>query len=226
MTWELKAVGIDSCYACEVHNQVYSFDNCKFLHDVTGSHLNGRNNDDVLCLGVANATLHSLPSKIETFFKNLEAIVINKSGLKEIQKKSLEPFKALRYLDLSKNAIENLEKDLFSSNENLQHLELSENKLTNLEEDLFKFNTELKIVNLEGNQFSISNFNWNAFNHLNKLDYLLIFEKKIPLEMIQLIDNTSKAIRVEQDLKHGNETTSLKPIENSSSKQICQDSTR
>lgn len=74
---------------------------------------------------------------MEIFFKNLELIFIEFSGLKEIHQADLKPFTKLIYLTLGYNSIEVLESGVFDQNPNLEILSFVANDLVHIEPQVF-----------------------------------------------------------------------------------------
>ena len=87
------------------------------ISGISGEHeQRWRTNDDVTGFYSGNRKLHYFPRGLEKFFKNLNAIYIGTSGLKEIHQADLKSLTNLIYLSLSNNEIEVIEEGLFDFN--------------------------------------------------------------------------------------------------------------
>lgn len=138
-------------YTCNVQNDL----NIATLEDavitsVTGSHMNGRTNNDVDSIYIKYKNVKHFPKNLEKIFKNLRIISITNSNLMTIYQSDLKPFPELVRLILSNNNIEALE------------------------EGLFDFNTQLEMIYISSNQ--ISKIHPNVFDHLTKLEFLELSE--------------------------------------------------
>jgi hypothetical protein len=118
------------------------------INSISGTHLSGLNNSDVDGFYVEYKTINYFPRGLDHFFKNLKAIEIYKSKLREIHQEDLKPFPRLVELILHYNLLEVLE------------------------EGLFDFNTDLEYIYFEGNK--IVNIKPHVFDHLSRLSYLYL----------------------------------------------------
>lgn len=85
-----------------------------------------------------------IPSGIKRKFPNLKAIIIESSGLLNINKEDLREFgRSLQYLELFRNLLTFIDADLFEYNQNLTFINLSFNPLRYIEPAFF---TNLKIM--------------------------------------------------------------------------------
>jgi len=131
---------------------------------VTGTHISGHNNDGVKGFNVNGQTCHFLPMKIENTFKNLEALQVHNSGLKQIKKEDLKPFYKLRGLWMRENQLEVLEKDLFMYNTQLELIMMNDNKIKHIDGSLIDLQVQKLVlfslqnnvcINIEGNTKAI-----------------------------------------------------------------------
>lgn len=115
---------------------------------ISGIHQSGKTNFDVEGFYVESVTVRYFPRGLETFFKNIKAIQILATSLKEIYQADLKPFPQLVELNLYSNSLEVLE------------------------EGLFDYNPDLELINFDYN--SIAHIEPKIFDHLNKLSTLIL----------------------------------------------------
>lgn len=123
-----------------------------------GDHTQESDNDAVLGFLVFYKILHHFPQKVTRFFRNIVAVSIEYSQLKEIHKKDLRQFgDTLIDLCLEGNEIQTIEEELFIHNSNLKHISLINNKIQTISEHVFD--------NLNG-LFGINLLNNNCINYV------------------------------------------------------------
>lgn len=108
----------------------------------------GKTLNDVKHLLITAQNCNYFLNGFDTFLKNIEALRIIKTGLKEIKSVELKPFTKITYLDLSNNLLQIIERNLF------------------------KFNTKLKYISINTNQFR--HISPNVFSPLTTLNFLYI----------------------------------------------------
>lgn len=134
---------VGSRYACDA-TVIHS--GSPALESVSGRHLTGRSNDDVKLLIIREQYLTSVPERIPTFFKNLDALQIGSTPLASISAKDLQPFPRLVYL------------------------EMWANNLTSIDGDLLRYNLHLQVVSFLLNR--IKHIGHGLVTNLNSLTYL------------------------------------------------------
>lgn len=139
---------LQDSYTCEVSGSFIIQRKDEQIVSVTGDHLPGKRNDDVIAFKADAARIAFFPLGLDKIFKNLQSIVINYSRLREIRQIDLKPFKQLKYLDLF------------------------DNKIEKLEADLFKYNRDLEVIWLSNNNIRV--VDWTAFDGLKKLTSLYL----------------------------------------------------
>jgi Leucine-rich repeat (LRR) protein len=123
--------------------------------------VNGQSNFQGLSynkLHIKDQLVYYIPEGIEKFFPNLEAIAIQSSKLKKIDKKDFENFPKLKGLFLNLNEIEFIPGNLFEANPELVELEFSDNPVTQIGHDLVTHLTKLKEVRFTGNNCINKNY--------------------------------------------------------------------
>lgn len=137
-----------SLYGCKV-------DSIRGIHKM---YPNFRRVDGDMRSGSVVKFLKSDGVKIETFpgfssvFGDLEKVIINRAGLKEISSDDLKQFgDKLKVLDLGFNEIEFLEKNLFVHNKNLERINFNDNKVRHVTDGAFNKLTKVEILNFQSN---------------------------------------------------------------------------
>lgn len=126
------------------------------VRNVTGTHLDGRSNDDVRTLkiigggiiassgGSANSSkvlsfCEIIPAGIGSIFPNIEALTVWRSNLKSVSSVDLQQFGNLREIWLFVNELEYLESKLFQYNPNVQVVSFNGNSIKFIGESFFDF---------------------------------------------------------------------------------------
>lgn len=155
---------------CNVQNQdIIENRSNREIATVTGKHESSKSNDDVKAVWIANSKLYYFPKGLE-IFENLEGIVIDKSGLREIRKDDLKPFINLRHLSLNGNNLQVIESNLFENNQNLELIILSDNLISHIDPNVFDiFQNKLSSLFLAGNNCSLN----NAYRNSRETDEII-----------------------------------------------------
>lgn len=115
------------------------------LETVTGDHNNEvYTNDNVACFWVAAQNLPFIPKGIGNFFKNLRALLFQKTNMLSISSKDFQPFPQIEYLNMHSNNLTTLDGDLFSYTPLLRYLHVGWNQIQHIGHNL--------VTNLEGLQ--------------------------------------------------------------------------
>ncbi|KAL7011918.1 hypothetical protein ACKWTF_014513 [Chironomus riparius] len=144
---------LGTIYYCQVQNSVTitSLDAVE-IDDISGYHKTGYNNDKVNAFHIVNkGKIHFFPRGLIRFFKNLKAIQIRNTGLKEIHQSDLKVFLNLKAIFLQVSQLEVLEKDLFKFNHHLEMIYLNKNKISHIDPNVFDSLTKLRHLALEFN---------------------------------------------------------------------------
>lgn len=120
------------------------------LDSVTGAHLPGHTNTDVLALYTSNQGLTFLPQGIVSFFPNLIVLVLEPENLQTISDTDLQPFPGLLVLGLYGNRIASLDSTLFQYTPLLQYINFNANEISvvgaNLVGSLTSFDSTLQYL--------------------------------------------------------------------------------
>lgn len=90
------------------------------------------NNDKISAVRIFDQICHFFPRQLLKFFKNLEAVAIQDSKLKDLTRDDLKELKNLKSLSLYGNELKTLEIGIFDANLKLEFLSLYNNKLTSM----------------------------------------------------------------------------------------------
>lgn len=138
-------------YSCLIKSLEISSKFDRTIDKVTGNHQNRKNNTDVKFFESRGKILNYLPKNLDKFFKNIEAMYIWSSNLKEITNSDLKPFLNLKFLYLWDNDIQILKSDLFKNNPKIKLLYLSKNKIKKVEKGIFDNLLQLEELDFENN---------------------------------------------------------------------------
>jgi len=150
--YQIDQFDYGSLYNCDVQNyiNIISLDAAQ-VDAISGTHKAGYNNDNVENLNIKQGKIHYFPRGLNKIFKNLKAIEISGTGLKEIHQSDLKDFPQLKKLWLATNDLEILEENLFEFNPNLELVSLSSNKISLIDPNVFSKLTSLNALYLGSN---------------------------------------------------------------------------
>lgn len=171
------------------------------IDEVTGTHLNLKNNNLVHAIKVKNnSVFHYFPQGLDKIFPNLYYIRLSFVKLKEIHQTDIKPFSKMIKLDLSSNLINYIEDDLFEFNRKLKFVSLAYNQIYYLHSDVFrnlKSLEYLRLTEIGCMDKSVDNNPNDVFGLINNIDnkcltfqYKLLNEKFEVLEIATLILNS------------------------------------
>ena len=161
MTSFARSINIDCGYYSGTSNfnalkGVYS---CKILSisaqenrhvSITGSHINGKANNDVIGIWDSAGRLTSFPRRLGNVFKNLVAFTITGGNIREIQQEDLRPYPNLVALNFHGSKIEVIEQDLFIFNPHLESVEFDSKKIRYISPDAFDELPNLRFLVISG----------------------------------------------------------------------------
>lgn len=191
-------------YICELHlTNPNGLDN---FAAITGTHLAGFGNDDVVKVerNVASYTTN-IPTIICDTFRNLKIFDFSQDFIAEISATSLRSCSALEVVELYQNNIQRLSADAFRFNPNLWMVYLNYNSITDLPANLFTSLPSLRYVMLDGNALTVihadtfgvrpsfTNFYLNR-NSISAFDERLI--DNTGLRSIEFIGNSCASVEV------------------------------
>lgn len=144
-----KTIGVH--YGCNV-TSIIAGDDIDVLEIVTGDHVRGKSNSDVLSLTVQNQQiLNSIPRDIEKFFPGLIKMKWTFGTLTSVSAEDLEPFFNLLVFEISNNNLASLDGDLFSNNPSIRWINFQNNFIEQIDDELLTDLNSLSHVNLRGN---------------------------------------------------------------------------
>lgn len=123
------------------------------LEDVTGSHLDGYNNNNVRALVVDSQNVPSIPKGITEpgLLPNIIAVQWYISNLRSISADDLEQFPLLQILSIYQNSITTLDGNLFMHSRFLKSIGFYNNLIRYVGSDLLTSLNDLQVVNLQLN---------------------------------------------------------------------------
>lgn len=152
---------ITSAYTCT--GQVIFVGSPNSIDSVSANHMIGRNNDHVTGLLIENSPLLTVPSGIDDFFPNLEALNLNNCAIREISFENLDVFPHLRQLFLESNNIIEIGNYIFYNNPRLRFITFSRNPIRHVAFNIFEDLMELETLNFARTScVNVNNGNRNA----------------------------------------------------------------
>jgi insulin-like growth factor-binding protein complex acid labile subunit len=150
-------------YSCNAQDLIITLKD-EVVQGIDGHHIDGMTNMDVKMFYADDQTIRFLPD-LQSFFPNLQAIKIVKSGIKELFPDDLRSFQDLEFCDFSNNEIESLEPDtLFSSNSKLKEILFDFNKIKHVAGNIFEPLSELVSLSIKNNE--CIDESWNGENEI------------------------------------------------------------
>lgn len=143
---------LGSIYSCQVRNTlaITSQENA-MVTSISGSHMRGKSNDDVLGFWITAESLHFFPQGLEKKFKNLQAISVYTSHLKQITQADLQVFPNLAYFESYANDIKELDQGLFDYNPNMKYISFASNGIAKVYPYTFDHLDDLIYLHLQSN---------------------------------------------------------------------------
>lgn len=159
LNWEVPT------YSCAA--MLLSTEDPSSVTDVIGTHMQGRENEDVKAFWATGGHEHltQIPKDIENFFGNLEyfywesSLSLSKSGLSTIDASTFENFPNLLLISLSSNKLVTLNGDIFHHTPKLRWIYLDNNLLKTVGHGLLTGLADLTGVWFEANPCTQSNAN-------------------------------------------------------------------
>lgn len=127
---------IGPAYTCKVQNLNVTTPRC-LITAMEGRHPLGESNENVNTLLIIEQTCEFFPIGIGKYFKKLEGIAVQKSGLKKITKYDLKDFVNLKSISLFGNELKTIESNLFMFNPKLKLISVFNNKLKHIFSNIF-----------------------------------------------------------------------------------------
>jgi hypothetical protein len=123
------------------------------LDKMTGTHVDGRNDNDVNAIHIGESpNLVKIPKGIDVAIPSIIHLGIwNNRNFKEIHRQDLRPFRRLKGLFMDSNAFEVIEADLFEHNVELEIVWLHGNKIKTIDPFVFSQLASLRVLKLQGN---------------------------------------------------------------------------
>lgn len=127
---------LDPCtYLCEV--TIINVENSTTVTEVSGTHLEGKNNEDVKAFVIRNqTTITKIPEGIEKFFADLELFIWEFGHISTIDSSTFKPFPNLVFIDLGNNRLVTLNSNLFQHTRKLRVISFAGNLLEQVGHDL------------------------------------------------------------------------------------------
>lgn len=123
------------------------------LNDVTGDHLRGKSNLNVLGLVIRDQNVTKIPGNItrSDLLPNIIAIIWRNSNLQTIIADDLEQFPKLEVLSINQNLVTTLDGNLFMFTRSLRSVGFYKNNIRHVGANLLTKLSDLEIVNFEAN---------------------------------------------------------------------------
>lgn len=184
-------------YLCEAENIAIESRSVKVVR-VVGLHEPTKANSNVAELRIVNQIMEFFPQNLGKLLMNLERVRIERSKLKEVERKNLEGFEAITHLaiknnnlvqitngtlddlthleilDFSFNSIEFLATEVFAKLTNLKSIDFSNNKLVSLQSDVISQQNVIEQFRFDHNE--LRSISPNLIRYL-KVAKLISFEQ-------------------------------------------------
>jgi len=181
---------------------------------ITGQHLAGRTNADVVNLIASNSRIQIVSPVFMNTFTNLQILSMNGS-FTTVHQDSFPHCQSLRELYLDRNLIVQLPVGAFTGCNQLFYLEMDTNSLETINEGTFDGLNQLRILNLRLNW--IRNLGQNSFRPLPNLEILNLnnnFIRTIHVQTFDMMTNLRELYLNNNLLMDLNPATSMLPLRN------------
>lgn len=150
--YEVKTWTVESNHLYTCRGTIISMENPRVITSVSGTHLRGRADSDVMGIVIAeNRILDTVPRNLENFFANIEAFQWSHGNLSSIDASVFEPFRNMIFIHLGYNQLVTLESDLFQQNRNLREIRFGRNILQHVGHNLLSGLPNLILADFSGN---------------------------------------------------------------------------
>ena len=122
---------------------------------ITGTHIVGRNNENVLFVEIANSTIEVIPQQYFINFRNINRFQATEVSLSTLNR--LGNCENLETLVLSSNNLQTIANDIFADCSNLLNLQLQSNVIASLSRFALRGLSKLRILNLNNNDIDVIN---------------------------------------------------------------------
>lgn len=141
---------LEDIYFCEP--TVSAGENSRIIESVSGTHKDGKNNDDVKRLTIDNQNLPTLPYNLGNIFPKLLSIRVYNSSLQTLTSLDFQPFPDMIVIDFGYNLLTTLESDLFKYTPNLEWISFFRNELTTIGHNSLSGLENLEYLNFSYNK--------------------------------------------------------------------------
>jgi Leucine rich repeat len=123
-----------------------------YVMRVVGDHIDDLTNDNVETLSISDLELNRFPRCLNSFFPNLNSIVISSCGITNLSKGDFEGLQTLRNLHLNGNEISQLSDDLFDCVPNIEAISFYNNQIKSIGSKTFDKLKSLTYANFKMNR--------------------------------------------------------------------------
>lgn len=164
-------------YTCSLHGvTVADNQNANFI--IGGSHMSGRNNNDVRRIRVASSSIPFIITQLFVIFPNVQSLVISSSGLLRVQSNAFANARNLNAITISDNVgLQEIQANAFNGAQSLSMLEIFRTGLNRIHESAFNEATNLRFLHLDNNY--LRELPVNVFRPLARLDRLFLSVNKL-----------------------------------------------
>lgn len=144
---------INNVYFCDLQQDIESTNSNDVVTSVSGHHLCGKSNNDVVGFRAYGKNLKYFPKHLNDYFRpeKIEFVAVWTTGLKEIHQCDLSPFTNMRILSLWETDLEVIERDLLKFNPKIEYLGLGKNKIKYVDGNVFEHLKMLHTFHIDGN---------------------------------------------------------------------------
>jgi len=154
---------VDSVYQCQISKNLnINSPEDAVIANVSGTHMSGKTNDDVLAFHADTKIIEYFPKGLERFFKNLKVFHMPRNQIKQITQSDLKPFPNLIYLEVHENNIKILEDGLFNNHPNMKVVWFNVNKIFHVGKNVFNNMNKITYLGFGSNQCVNTNVESNA----------------------------------------------------------------
>jgi hypothetical protein len=148
--------------------------------------------ESIKTIEMKNQNLRVFPSGLESFSRDIEAIQVYNSPLREIKKENIGVFRKLKRLLIENCELESLDGDLFQSNSEIRRVSFKGNKIKAIGAEIFKSNQFLNYVDLANNLCIHRDFK----SHTEVVEFQLEVNLMCPTyEAVKMIIETNRRLK-------------------------------
>lgn len=184
-------MGIGMNYQCQT--KPFNVDSTQYLTNVTGVHMENKNNVDVAAIHISNCTdLNYIPKGLLSIFPNLIGMYLHGCGIASLNGTELNEYPTLKLFALELSPLDHVPGNLFAQNPDVFFVSFNDNKINSTGRDLLSNLNKLSEIYFENNVCidvhanTVQQVNEAKENLIQQCSLASIMSKSVTLQILLL----------------------------------------